>query len=101
MKGVEEKTIKNDIFNRFSESIKFKLNVYQLTVLLYYDHILALFSRKHLIGRGTVLEKNSTLKQNDLKSEVLSKYKNCEEPQLNSFEIFKTKFLNIFGIKQI
>lgn len=95
METVAQKTILNEIIERFAEPAKSRFKLYHLAILIYMDHILELVISKYMFFRVKFVEKKTTLtrmKKSQLNLDLLSKEKLQE-----SIVLVKAKARHSFG----
>jgi hypothetical protein len=61
METLSEKAILSELAARFTEPAKYKIKAYQLTALMYIDHILTLVVSKYLFIKVKLVEKKANL----------------------------------------
>jgi hypothetical protein len=61
METLSEKAILRELTARFTEPAKYKIKAYQLTALMYIDHILTLVVGKYLFIKVKLVEKKANL----------------------------------------
>ena len=97
MEKTNEKSIKNEIFDRFTEPVKYKLKFFQIVIVMYLDQIASLFSSKYSIIRNVVEEKKSKIKRNELTSEILRSYVNYKKFFIDMNQNIKAKLSQFCG----
>lgn len=95
METVAQKTILNEIVERFAEPAKSRFKLYHLAILIYMDQILELVISKYMLFRVKFETKKTTLakmKKSQLNLELLSK-----EKLQQSIVLVKAKAKHSFG----
>ena len=95
-----EKTLKNEIFDRFADPVKFKLKFYQIIILMYVDQIVSLVVSKYLILRILMKENKPKFQHKEFLSHK-NNYINYKKSFLDLTRTFKAKLLETFGKKLI
>ena len=98
METVGQKAFLNELIKRFTEPAKSRLKLYQLSILIYMDHILAIVISKYMLFRVKLEEKKSNLSLHRMSQSQITIDLVSKEKIQKSLVLVKEKATTSFGI---
>ena len=97
MATFNEKSLKNEIIDRFAEPVKYKLKFYHFALIMFLDQVLANIASKYMFIR-VVIEENAP-KSVDSESKLDALGNKIRRKFLELIQIIKLKFSETFSKK--